>query len=652
VPYAARQVQKSVNGPEIPACRFYIHKLKSRVLFLSNSCMKVSFGSKFSRRVVLNCVVNLFLIFAGLFFFFSPPFSDLLPFLVPHYPLPLSLRAVPPILLVVAIFAWLWRNTTGGWLHLLARFTLILPALIMLASPLLPDILLERNWLVFNCVLILVCPVLLSLVSPTLRNTGRGRRLFFVIAIWLSYLSFMVFLFLLLVRGNPVPLGASFALLTGLLVLDVFLTGKKRVRALNLLAVTAVVFLSAICLQSLIAGRASPWKTDDNIARIEEDGALTCGPYLQNLHRDCVTIMWETLTSSPGHVIVSTREEALCASSERIPPEVRIYESPVSSIHEVLVDGLKENETYYYRVVSNGVPGEIGCFKTAYEGQAPFDFVVYGDSQEVFPWAEYLVHNRHKDICASIASYSPEARFIVHVGDMTFLGNEHERWPREFFGPAKALMQDKVLWPVLGNHELNASWYFDFFSLPNEDEHYYSFDFGNSRFIVLAVEGYAVGHEFGPPTRTPMVPGSPQYVWLEKTLANSRDKTWLFVFFHQGPFGSGIEGAYTPAREIFVPLFEQYHVDAVFTGHNHNYEFSVKDNIAYVVTGGGGGPVNLIQPDKRNNPYSRFFMGTWHHCNVKVNGKRLDVRAIDLKGRVIHHFEVDKTEGEKVVRER
>ena len=167
VPYAARQVQKSVNGPEIPACRFYIHKLKSRVLFLSNSCMKVSFGSKFSRRVVLNCVVNLFLIFAGLFFFFSPPFSDLLPFLVPHYPLPLSLRAVPPILLVVAIFAWLWRNTTGGWLHLLARFTLILPALIMLASPLLPDILLERNC--SSSIVLILIPMLLSLVSPTLR---------------------------------------------------------------------------------------------------------------------------------------------------------------------------------------------------------------------------------------------------------------------------------------------------------------------------------------------------------------------------------------------------------------------------------------------------------------------------------------------------
>lgn len=598
------------------------------------------------------CAVSLLVALTALFFFFTPPFTDLLPFLVPHCPLPFTLRAVPPVLLLVAVFAWLWRNTVGGWLLLLARFTAVLPVLLLLSVPLLPDILLGRNWLVLICILVLVSPVFLSLVSPSLRSSGGGRRVFFVLCAWLSYLAFMAFLFLLLLRANPLPLRTSIALLAGLLVLNVFLARRKRVLALNLLAVMAVVFLLATCLQSLIAGHLAVGPADDNETRLEEEGMTTAGPYLQNLQKDRVTVMWETKVASPGRVIVSSREDALRIFGEGSPEDVRVYESPDSSIHEVVIDGLKENETYYYRVVSNDVPGEIGCFETAYEGDDPFNFVVYGDSQEVFPWAEYLVRNKHKDICASITSHSGEARFIVHVGDMTFLGNEHERWDREFFGSAGALLRDKVLWPVLGNHEMNASWYFDFFSLPNEDEHYYSFDFGNSRFIVLAVEGYAVGHEYGPPTRTPMEPGSPQYTWLEKTLANSRDKTWLFVFFHQGPFASGIEGAYTPAREILVPLFERYHVDVVFNGHNHDYEFSVKDNIAYVVTGGGGGPVNPIQPDKRNNPYSRFFMGTWHHCGVHVDGKRLDVRAIDLKGRVIHGFEVDKTSGEKFVRER
>jgi len=212
-------------------------------------------------------------------------------------------------------------------------------------------------------------------------------------------------------------------------------------------------------------------------------------------------------------------------------------------------------------------------------------------------------------------------------------------------------MRNTVVWPVIGNHELDASWYFDFFSVPNEDEHYYFFDFGNSRFIILAVEGYAVGHEYGPASRTPMELGSPQYEWFEKTLENSQDKTWRFVFFHHSALSSGIEGSYMPARSILAPLFERYGVDAAFSGHDHDFEFSVKNNVVYVVTGGGGGPVNPIQPDKQSNPWSRYFRGTWHHCSVHVDDKRLKVKAMDLKGRVFHRFMVDKTSGSTVILE-
>jgi 3',5'-cyclic AMP phosphodiesterase CpdA len=231
---------------------------------------------------------------------------------------------------------------------------------------------------------------------------------------------------------------------------------------------------------------------------------------------------------------------------------------------------------------------------------------------------------------------------------MTFLGNEHDRWGREFFDRARELMLNKVVWPTIGNHELNASWYFDYFSLPNEDEHYYCFDYGKCRFIVLAVEGYAVGHEYGPPTRTPMEPGSPQYEWLKRTLENSQEKTWRFVFFHQSPLSSGLEGGYTPALKILTPLFEQYGVNVVFSGHDHVYEVSVKDDIAYIVTGGGGGPVSCLQPDRRGNPYSRYFKGVWHHCRVHVDAQQVTVQAVDLKGRVFHSLRVDATGKSKI----
>jgi 3',5'-cyclic AMP phosphodiesterase CpdA len=231
---------------------------------------------------------------------------------------------------------------------------------------------------------------------------------------------------------------------------------------------------------------------------------------------------------------------------------------------------------------------------------------------------------------------------------MTFLGNINENWSKQFFTPARKLMRNTVLWPTIGNHELNASLYFDYFSTPNSDEHYYSFDYGNSRFIVLAVEGYAVGHEYGPKTRTPMDPGSPQYEWLKKTLAESQDKSWRFVFCHQSPFASGLEGGYTPAQKILVPLFEQYKVNVVFSGHDHIYEASVKDNISYIVTGGGGGAVSPLQPDLRSNPFSRYLKGVWHHCNVNISPDRVLVKAIDLKGHAFHFVTIEQPSSPQV----
>ncbi|HPO13080.1 MAG TPA: metallophosphoesterase family protein [Candidatus Hydrogenedentes bacterium] len=444
-------------------------------------------------------------------------------------------------------------------------------------------------------------------------------------------------------RANALPLSATFALVTGLSVLTYSLSGGKCGFTSKLLIMANVILFLAAIAQLFFTGNA---KTSDDIEEpLRKAALITAGPYLQNMQKTSITILWETTTPLPGKVIVSPRKEAL------LSPEIEqgdspaegqciTVESPSVTIHEVTINNLAENTPYYYRVVSNGVGLEIGSFRTAYEGSEPFDFVVYGDSQEMFDWAEYLVRNRHKEVCNSILTNSPQAQFVVHVGDMTFLGNEHERWIREFFGRAGELIRNTVVWPVIGNHELNASWYFDYFSLPNADEHYYSFDYGNSRFIVLAVEGYAVGHEYGPPTRTPMEPGSPQYEWLKKTLENSQDKTWRFVFFHQSPFASGIEGGYTPASKIFEPLFEQYHVNAVFSGHDHLHEVSIKDNIVYIVTGGGGGPVFSLQPDLRHNPYSCYFKATWHHCNVHIADDGFEIKAIDLKGRVFHSVKV------------
>jgi UDP-2,3-diacylglucosamine pyrophosphatase LpxH len=42
-------------------------------------------------------------------------------------------------------------------------------------------------------------------------------------------------------------------------------------------------------------------------------------------------------------------------------------------------------------------------------------------------------------------------------------------------------------------------------------------------------------------------------------------------------------------RTTYQPLFEEFGVQMVFSGHSHNYERSVPINgVTYMVTGGGG----------------------------------------------------------------
>ena len=41
---------------------------------------------------------------------------------------------------------------------------------------------------------------------------------------------------------------------------------------------------------------------------------------------------------------------------------------------------------------------------------------------------------------------------------------------------------------------------------------------------------------------------------------------------HRPPFSSGKHGGHEATLEAFVPLFEEYGVDLVLAGHDHNYE--------------------------------------------------------------------------------
>jgi hypothetical protein len=89
-----------------------------------------------------------------------------------------------------------------------------------------------------------------------------------------------------------------------------------------------------------------------------------------------------------------------------------------------------------------------------------------------------------------------------------------------------------------------------------------------------------------------------QQEWLQARLADS-DAPWKFVYFHHPAYSSGPHGPHP----LMQWPFAQWGVDAVFQGHDHNYERLRVDDVLYFVSGlGGVGAYGFV----RDTPGSEF----------------------------------------------
>lgn len=262
------------------------------------------------------------------------------------------------------------------------------------------------------------------------------------------------------------------------------------------------------------------------------------------------------------------------------PGEVAYGETPdytsqtadpaISVRHAVTLTNLAPYTLYHYRIQTLGWPlSEDFTFRTAADpSQTSFTFAVFGDTRSG--------HDIHRAIIDRLVALAPD--FAIHTGDLVGDGALPSEWNR-FLTIEAPLMAHVPLFPTLGDHQADSPLYFDIFYLPG-NEHWYTFDYGNARFVCVDVDGYA---HFGT--------ASEQYAWLEATLA-ANTQPWLFVYLHVPPYSSLGEDSFEVAvRQTLTPLFERTGVDAVFSGHHHDYQRSVVNGITYIISGGGGAPL-------------------------------------------------------------
>jgi hypothetical protein len=178
--------------------------------------------------------------------------------------------------------------------------------------------------------------------------------------------------------------------------------------------------------------------------------------------------------------------------------------------------------------------------------------VVFGDTR--------TNHQAHRQVISAILRAAPAVAF--HVGDLVADGLNAALWDT-FTVIEGPLLSSAEYFPALGNHENQSQLFFDYFTSPG-NEQWYSVERNRIHFIVLNT-CVAIG------------PGSPQYDWLVSDLAGIGDTIdFIAAVFHHPPYSTGphIEDE-KGLRSTIVPLFDQFGVDIVFTGHDRSATASI-----------------------------------------------------------------------------
>ncbi|MFO7882344.1 MAG: metallophosphoesterase [Kosmotogaceae bacterium] len=334
--------------------------------------------------------------------------------------------------------------------------------------------------------------------------------------------------------------------------------------------------------------------------------AVINASFLNRPDSNVVSIKWytEELSDSRVYCVGENGNEIIISSKE------------MTNFHSLTLENLESDGKYRYYAESyvdeNRVYKSEGLISLKKE--TSFNFVIYGDSRSNF--------KNHKKICEGIASTEP--LLVINVGDLVFRDALIDDWAD--FYKSLDIITSSFYYSAVGNHEMTAKNYRKLLDLP-DNELYYSFQEGKVIFIVLN-------------TNQRFDRYSKQYRWLADVLENrdAEQTEFTIVITHHPPYSYSSHGDSYFMKLILVPLFEKHGVDLVVSGHDHNYQRIKKENINYIVTGGGGAHLSSI------NEGEDLVIGLsiHHYIEFSYSPGVIDAKVIDINGNLIDEFLVSK----------
>lgn len=280
-----------------------------------------------------------------------------------------------------------------------------------------------------------------------------------------------------------------------------------------------------------------------------------------------------------------------------------------------------------------------------------FKAMIFADAQSGGDYKEWI------GIADKAYSDNKNAKLYLNLGDQVDCGAHGYQWRRWFEG-IKPFGADIPMASLIGNHELYTlnfeegypTSYLNLFYLPSAMEKYkhqfYSFDYGPVHFVVLDTNH-----------RDEMVKYQPnladaQIAWLRQDLANSKAK-WkvalmhrdilMYRFSQESGRPCGWQTYIDYSGRDFMPIFDQYKVDAVLSGHLHSYRRRVPlkrsgpdpKGITYIMLGVAGNQSygNLwadFEWDAKRSPDRKDPGG---YMTMDVNDERLILKAFMPDGK-------------------
>lgn len=371
--------------------------------------------------------------------------------------------------------------------------------------------------------------------------------------------------------------------------------------------------------------------------------AISRKPYPQSPGRDRVTIMWRTATPA-----IQTVEYGPVGSYN-----LSFTEALATTAHEVTLTGLTPGQEYSYRLREGAqvLLQDVALyrFKTdAGRTNTNFAFFVSGDIGE----DDVTARQSYTD--DMIRNVTPRADFGLLCGDIVYPDGESAMYDSVLMKPWAGLLSNMAIWPALGNHDWHVDPDQNFvkeWALPN-NEHWYSFDWGNAHFICLDTADGFLYDEVA------------QLAWLRADLTANRGKSqWTFVYYHHPILTCTYKSNIEELQVQLWPIFDEFKVDVVFNGHAHTYErlFPLRNGVPqnqaqnphyvdpngtmYIISGCGG-KTNLDEPTTFCGPTAAFVDEHILFTQVFVYDKRAYIITFDsLNGQVMDMVEITKTQG-------